>query len=122
MEDGFTELMYQDLNNEISYAVRGMNENKSLVEILRGVTYKVQSKSYDEFVNHREDIIVTGGSRRERKKGSGVPIVAMVYINEKRDGLGGDISSRERAEKIYDVIHSFSHKYNVSTGNLLQRC
>ena len=120
MENGFNELMYQDLTDKIFRSVDSMNKDKSLLDKLMGITYKiVQKKDYDEFVHHREDIIITRGSKSERKGKKGALVVASIYINSERNGLLGFISPVKQSEKIYDAIHGFSHMYNMPTGNLL---
>jgi len=113
-----SEIAYKDLSDGLSRTVRKMNDERGLIGFVKGVEYKIKKKSYDEFVCHREDIVVTYSSIVEEISNEGLPVIAIIHANPSRDGLDGSISSDD-GKKIRDSVHSFSHKYGITTGDLL---
>lgn len=114
MEYGFNEKMYGDLIGLISATVYGMNCDRGFFDKLRGASYSCQERDYDEFVEYGEALGVKCLVGRVENR------VANVFINDSKDGLDGRIALQGNGKKIARAIHEFSHKYGISTGDLLR--
>lgn len=114
----FSRDMHRDLVGRISSVVRNMNYDRGFADLIRRMGYDVGTKNYDMFVAHREsmEVIAESSFGWGSKKSS---VAASIYVNESRDGLDGKIVSHKKGDKIADMIHKFSHKYGISTGELL---
>ncbi len=53
-----------------------------------------------------------------RNKRKGTSICANIRINEEGGGLNVIVFMEKYAKPIHSYLHTFSHKYNISLGNL----
>ena len=108
--------MYDYLGAKILDFVDNLNNNPTLLERLIRKEYHVSIPLLDEFNGHGERIITIYDTIKQKY---GRPIAAIK--KGENEGLDGVIYNHKKKvrKQLKEIIHSFAHKYNISTGNLL---
>lgn len=112
--------IYVYLARKIRENVDYLNNNLTHLECLRKKEYYISVPGQEEFIDHGESINVSYDNHPIRKIGGGRPIIAFIR-KEKDNGLDGIIYDvdKKASELLEKTIHSFAHKYHISTGDLL---
>lgn len=112
--------IYNYLEGKILNLVDNLNNNLPFLDSLRKKEYHAAVPGLDEFNDHGETIDISYDTNAIRKQPGGRPCVALIRKGED-EGLDGVIydNDKKASELLRETVHSFAHKYNISTGDLL---
>ena len=112
--------IYHYLEGKILNLVDILNDYLPWLDSLRKKEYHTSVPSLDEFNNHGESIDIFYDTNAIRKQQFGPTLIALIREGED-GGLDGVIydNDKKASELLRETVHSFAHKYNISTGDLL---
>lgn len=116
--------VYQELKEKISKTLdeldRNIKDNFLSARHYRKLEYKYDAPELEEFNVYKKPIRIFYSTKKSRKQQlSGLITIASIR-NSENGGLEGEIGEdRKLKELLEKAIHSFAHKYNLLTGNLL---
>ena len=112
--------MYNELKEKILENVYELNENRTLLDYLKRKEYHASVPLLDEFNTDGEYIRITYNTNAIKKIHGARPLLASIGKGE-NGGLDGVIYAHEKKveEPLKKIVHSFAHKYNIPTGDLL---
>lgn len=112
--------IYNYLEKKLSGIVDNLNNNLNWLDSLRKKEYHALIPGLEEFNGHEELIQIISDTFTLRKQRGGSSIIASIKKGG-NGGLDGAIYSENKKVKRLsrETLHSFAHRYNLPTGDLL---